>query len=269
VGGSRVMAAVEGGAGGFGGCSGVRALGCILLALSGLALVFVPALEDYWAVRLTSLALFLVSLASPLYLVGRRVAVAWLLVSAVALALAFAAPHLWPAVVALGFLGSALLAVESVPAGLVSLGVTASLAVVAGPEEYKWVVLAAYSVLPALAASMASRRLHPLIAAGAAVLVVILAGRPEAVAAAMLPVLAFLASTGVMEKSMCPFRSDARLVMFGSLLAVGGLLSALDEESLAAKGLWTAGLLLLVVGLLVPSRAFQAAQASARRLQAS
>lgn len=144
------------------------------------------------------------------------------------------------------------------------LGVTASLALVAGPGDYKWLVLAAYSVLPAVAAALATRRGHPLVSAAFAALVLLFSGEPEAVAAAIAPVLFFLAATGAMERSMCPFRSDSRLVMVGSLLAVAGLLASLGEPEppVTARGLWSAGLLLLVTGLLVPSTAFRAARAS-------
>lgn len=250
---------------GEGGCRGVRALGCLLVGLSGSALVFVPALDGDIAIRVTALSLFLASLAAPLYLVDQRVGVVWLVIAGSGLALALATPELWPFIVAVGFVGSALLALQSLSAALVSLGVTASLAVVAGPGEYKWLVLAAYTLLPAVASLLSTRRIHSLAAIGAAALVIVFAGKPEAVAASTLPVLAFIASTGLMERSMCPFRSDARLVMIGSLLAVAGLLASLGEESVAARGLWAAGLLLLVVGLLVPSTAFQAAAASTNR----
>ncbi len=250
---------------GGGGCSGVRALGCVLVGLSGIGLVFIPILTGAEAVRVAAFSLFLASLAAPLYLVGQRLGVAWLALSALGIALALAAPHLWPLIVAIGFLGAALLALESLPAGIVGLGVTASLALVAGPGDYKWLVLAAYSALPAAAAALATRRVHPLVSAAFAVLVLLFSGKPEAVAAAIAPVLFFLAATGAMEKSMCPFRSDSRLVMVGSLLAVAGLAASMGEPEppVAARGLWAAGLLLLVTGLLVPSTAFQAARALA------
>jgi len=241
---------------GRGGCRGVRGLGCALLGLSGLAVIFVPVSPESEAVRLASLSLFLASLAAPFYLVSQVRGVAWMAVSAAGLLLAFAAPHLWPIIVGVGVLGALILALESPPAGLVGMGVTASLAVVAGPGEYKWLVLAAYVLAASSASVILTRKIHAGLSALLAPLIVLYAGEPEAVALSLLPVLLFLAITGVVERSLCPFKSDSRIVLAGSALALAGVIGASPlsdgSDMIAARGIWAAGITLLLVGLLVP-----------------
>ena len=189
----------------MGGCRGVRGLGCVLLGLSGLAVIFVPVTPEGEAVRLAALSLFLASLAAPVYLVNQVRGVAWMAISAVGLLLALAAPHLWPIIVGVGLLGALILALESPPAGLVGMGVTASLAAVAGLSEYKWMVLAAYALAASAASAILTRKLHAGLAALTAPLILVYAGKPEAVALSLLPVLLFLATSGVVERSLCPF----------------------------------------------------------------
>ena len=130
----------------------------------------------------------------------------------------------WPLATALSMLAALAAGVERWQASLPLIAPSAALAAALSPGEYRWLVLAAYIAALGLATAVHFRRIHPTALSLGAIAPIAMPGLP-ALIAALAVTLVYLAVIRAVEASRCPFRTDSRTLMAGSILTLAGFMT--------------------------------------------
>ena len=108
-----------------------------------------------------------------------------------------------------------------------------------------------YIVIGALIATLLSQKPHPLLALIASPVILVFGGE-AAVMLSLVTYMAVLAGSGAIFWVGCPFKTDSGLVFAGTITGIIGAVLEIGSPTMRL-GLYSAGLLLLLAGILTPS----------------
>lgn len=230
-------------------CRDVRLAGCIGLASAGF-----PALLSLVTDPLTplTLSLILIALSIQAFVMDRWRYIIWASITILSQVLSATYISLgYP--LALSSIAIALYwgGINGIPSTLI----LSSTSVLAG-SQYTLHFIIAGIILVTLYTLIATHRIHSL-----AILLTIaptmVGGVIVGLASLLISTLGSIAASGVIERSGCPFKTEDRIVMAGSLFSGAGILSLIASgwNTLLAS-LWLLGFLLLEAGVLAPRGSF-------------
>ncbi len=206
-------------------CTSFNLLGCLLLASAGVMVIASVTAPNDMAQPLVALGLVSAGASSVLLMLERRgLILASLTALLASLAVLKISHEYWPLATLLSVLAALLAGVERWQASLPLIAPPTALAAALSPGEYRWLVLAAYIVALGLATAAHFRRIHPIAMSLGAVVPLAMPGLP-ALIAALAVTLVYLAVIRAVEASRCPFRTDSRTLMAGSILTLAGFMA--------------------------------------------
>lgn len=237
------------------GCRGHRVLACIGVALTALGALS-TLLDPEYTIPLLKLSLAIISFSILSLILEASVTLLLFTILLLApLALLEISPSMQPLLLPLTMIAPLAigLATARLEVLIASLGVViASLTLVLN-QDLAVITIPAYMVLQAILAVLTTRRLHSMILLLA--LLTIPFGLIPALTASLLASLLVIAASGFIERVGCPFKVDSRVVFPGSIVSSTGIMTlSLWGLNDLTTGLWILGLLLVVSGVLVPTR---------------
>jgi hypothetical protein len=233
-------------------CTGVRLVGCGLIAFSGLLLVGSLLAGEKAATMMAALALYSAGISpAPLMLSKERSILAVLALSLAAVAILAYSESMWPLSTALSVAAAGLAALDRWQASVPMIAAPAALAAALSPGDYRWLVLAAYTAALALAAALYFRKPHASALAAASLVPLVYPGLP-AILAALAATLVYLAVTRTVEAALCPFKVDSRSLFAGSMLTAAGFAFWIAGAETLGYPLALAGTIILVASNLAP-----------------
>lgn len=218
-------------------CRGFNLIGCLAIASAGPLVIVSIAVPEGTAESLLALAMVAAGSSAPLLMLSRTPLIMAALAATMAALLVLAVSEsLWPLATILSLAAAAAAAYERWQAAPPIIGVMSAVTAVASPGEYKWVVLAAYLALLGFAAAISFKRVHPASLASASIIPLVAPGYISLLAG-LTATLLYLAVMRAVEATRCPFRTDSRSLMAGSVLSASGFIlwiSSMLYERLSA-----------------------------------